>query len=176
MDTRLIRTPALYLVGFMGCGKTTVGAALAYELGWRFYDLDRDIENAAGSSITQVFEWEGEPAFRRREHEALARRIRAAQHGYPMVVALGGGAFAQTENVELIRDNGITLWLDAPFELVRQRVAGQTHRPLAVNPEKFAALYEARRASYVAADYRVAVEGNDAKATVEAILNLPIFD
>ena len=90
MDTRLIRTPALYLVGFMGCGKTTVGAALADELGWSFHDLDGEIEAAAGVAIAEIFVQQGEAEFRRQEHAALERRVRTAQHGQPMVVALGG--------------------------------------------------------------------------------------
>jgi shikimate kinase len=101
MDTRLIRTPALYLVGFMGSGKTTIGAALADELGWRFFDLDDDIEAAAGSKIVDIFERDGEAGFRRREHQALDRRVSSAKHGMPMIVALGGGTFAQENNVDL---------------------------------------------------------------------------
>lgn len=176
MDTRLIRTPALYLVGFMGCGKTTIGAALADELGWSFFDLDDDVEAAAGARIVEIFEREGEAEFRRREHEALDRRVSSAKHGHPMVVALGGGAFAQENNVELVKDNGVTVWLDARFELVRDRVAPQTHRPLARDPEKFAALFQARLPVYARADYRIPIEGDDERAAVSAILGLEIFD
>ena len=175
MDTRLIRTPALYLVGFMGSGKTTIGAALADELGWSFYDLDQEIEAEAGTIIGEIFERQGEAEFRRLEYEALARRVRTAQHGQPMVVALGGGAFTQAGNLEMLRGNGITLWLDAPFELVRERVAEQKHRPLARDPEQFAALYEARRSVYAGADYRIGVESNDERVAVQAILALAIF-
>ena len=176
MDTRLIRTPALYLVGFMGCGKTMIGAALADELGWSFFDLDDDIEEAAGAAIPEIFERDGETAFRLHERNALERRVRAATHGQPMVVALGGGAFAQAGNVELVRDHGITVWLDAPFELVRERVAPQTHRPLARDPKQFAELFETRQAAYAKADYRVAVTGNHAHDAVNSILALSIFD
>ncbi len=176
MDTRLIRTPALYLVGFMGSGKSTIGAAVADELGWSFVDLDDDIEAAAGAKITEIFERDGEPAFRLHEHQALDRRVRTAKHGQPIVVALGGGAFAQEKNVELVRDNGVTIWLDAPFELVRRRVAPQAHRPLARDPEKFAALFAERQTAYAQADYRIPVEGDDQRVAVAAILGLAIFD
>lgn len=176
MDTRLIRTPALYLVGFMGCGKTTIGAALADELGWNFFDLDADIETAAGATIVEIFERHGEPEFRRLEHQALDRRVRSVQHGVPTVLALGGGAFAQDNNIGIVKDNGITLWLDAPFDLVRERVAPQTHRPLARDPERFAALFESRRPVYARADYRIAVSGDDERTAVTAILALPIFN
>ena len=176
MDTRLIRTPALYLVGFMGSGKSTIGSAVADELGWSFVDLDDDIEAAAGARITEIFERDGEPAFRLCEHQALDRRVRSAKHGQPIVVALGGGTFAQENNVELVRDNGITIWLDAPFELVRQRVAPQVHRPLARDPEKFAALFAERQSAYKQADYRIPIEGDDQCVAVAAILRLAIFD
>ena len=176
MDIRLIRTPALYLVGFMGSGKTTIGAALADELGWTFSDLDKEIEAMSGLTIPQIFEQQGEAEFRRKEHEALARKVRTAQYGQPVVVALGGGAFAQADNFELLQGNGITLWLDAPFELIRARIATQTHRPLARDPEKFAALFKERQAAYGLADYRVAVEGDDQRASVQSILSLPILD
>ena len=176
MDTRLIRTPALYLVGFMGSGKTTIGSALADELGWSFFDLDEDIEAAAGARIADIFEREGEPRFRRLEHEALERRVHTAKHGQPMVVALGGGTFAQEPNLELVRDYGVTVWLDAPLELVRERVAPQTHRPLARDPEKFAALFAARQPVYARADYRVPIASDDYRTAVTAIMGLSIFD
>jgi shikimate kinase len=76
----------------------------------------------------------------------------------------------------LVKDHGVTLWLDAPFELVRDRVAPQTHRPLARDPEKFAALFEARLPVYARADYRVSIEDDDERAAVSAILRLEIFD
>ena len=176
MDARLIRTPALYLVGFMGCGKTTVGTALADELGWSFFDLDDDIEAGSGASIGEIFEREGEPEFRRREHHALTRRVESAKHGQPMVVALGGGAFAETVNADLVRDHGLTVWLDAPFELVRARVMPQTHRPLARDPDRFAALFESRRTAYEKADYRISINGDDPRVAVAEIMGLPIFD
>jgi shikimate kinase len=176
MDARLIRTPAVYLVGFMGSGKTTIGSALADELGWTFCDLDDDIEATAGARIVDIFERRGEVEFRRLEHEALDQRVRAAKHGQPMVVALGGGTFAQEKNASLLKDQGITIWLDAPFELVRERVAPQSHRPLARDPEKFAALFEARLAVYEQADYRVKIDGDDPRVAVTRIMALPIFD
>lgn len=176
MDCRLIRTPAIYLVGFMGSGKTTVGAALADELGWSFFDLDDDIETAAGRKIAEIFTEAGEVEFRRQERVALEKRVRAAMHGMPTVIALGGGTFAQAGNAELIRDHGITLWLDVPYEVVAARVAGLAHRPLARDPEKFAALFEERLPAYARADYRVALAGDDPRAAVAAILALPVFE
>lgn len=176
MDSRLIRVPALYLVGFMGSGKSTVGAALADELGWSFFDLDDDIEAAAGRTIVEIFSGQGEVEFRRQERAALEKRMRAAQYGQPAVVALGGGTYAQAGTAELIRDNGITLWLDVPYEMVAARVAGQSHRPLARDPQKFAALFAERQPAYALADYRVEITGDDPRVAVAAILALPVFD
>ena len=175
MITKLKRTPGLYLVGFMGCGKTTVGQALAARLGWPFCDVDERIEKAEGTTISRIFEERGEPEFRRIESEAILTCVRDIERGHPAVVALGGGAFAQENNRALLAANGVTVWLDCPFEVVKRRVALAEHRPLARDEEKFAALYEARRAFYQQADYRVAIDGDDPSSPVEAILAFPIF-
>jgi shikimate kinase len=175
MNTRLIRTPGLYLVGFMACGKTTIGAALAEELGWSFADLDDDIQQNAGYSIPVIFDERGEDEFRRLEHEALRIRIRLIQHGQPTVVSLGGGAFTRKNNYDLVRDNGISVWLDAPLELIRRRLAGQNHRPLARDPEQISRLYHERELSYSRADYRIEIAGDDPAVAVEAVLALPMF-
>jgi shikimate kinase len=175
MNTRLIRTPCIYLVGFMGCGKTTVGTLLADELGWSFADLDEDIELASGRRIPEIFESAGESEFRRLEHEALRCRVRAVQSGKATVLSLGGGAFVEERNCVVVSDNGISVWLDAPLELIRERIAAEDHRPLARDPARFETLYHARRPSYGKADYRVDVHGNDPREVVEAILDLPLF-
>jgi shikimate kinase len=175
MITRLKRSPGLYLVGFMAAGKTTIGKALAERLGWSFADLDDDIEAAARRSISEIFETEGEAAFRLLEKEALRRRVCAIERGCPTVLALGGGAYAQPGNFELVQDNGITLWLDCPFETVQQRVAAATHRPLARDPERFLQLYNERQAAYGRADFRIAIESDDPAVAVTAVLQLPVF-
>ena len=175
MNTKLIRTPGLYLVGFMGSGKTTVGAKLADELGWSFVDLDDDIEAGAGVSIAQLFDDRGEMEFRRMEHEALHGRVRQIQRGSPMVLSLGGGAFAQENNIEMVHDNGISVWLDAPFDLICRRIQGQEHRPLARDAQRFEALYTARQFIYARADYRIEIACNDPVVAVEGIMRLPLF-
>jgi shikimate kinase len=175
MNTRLIRTPGLYLVGFMGCGKTTVGLRLAAELGWEFADLDDDIEAEASSSISAIFDGCGEPEFRRLEREALLRRVKLIQRGQPTVLSLGGGAFVQEANVQVVRDNGVVIWLDAPLDLIRRRVGAEMHRPLARDHVKFADLYAARESAYARADYRIEITGDDPSDAVAAILNLPLF-
>ncbi len=175
MILRLKRTPGIYLVGFMGCGKTTVGRALARRLGWRFADLDEDIEASQQMSINEIFDRFGEDEFRRLEHEALKRRVADIARGAPWVLAVGGGCFAQNRNYELISDNGISIWLDAPLDMIRARIAHSSSRPLARDPEKFEELYHARRPAYEKADYRIEVGPGGSPEAVEKILQLPIF-
>lgn len=175
MNVKLKQTPGVYLVGFMGSGKTTIGRALAARLGWEFGDVDDDIETKAGRPIVEIFDAEGEEAFRSLETEAIRGRVNTVRRGKPLVLALGGGAFTREENVALLNENGITVWLDCGFDLVRRRVAGMTHRPLARDPRTFAALYESRREAYAKAEYRIAEHGDDPEAAVDQILKLTCF-
>ena len=175
MILKLKRTPGIYLVGFMASGKTTVGQLLADELGWTFADLDADIESAQGTSIAEIFDARGEEEFRRIEQEAVRKRVREVQHGKPMVLALGGGTFAQAANQALLTENGVTIWLDCPYDRLCARLDGTSDRPLARDREKFKQLYEDRRAHYGQADFRVEIDSDDPAAIVEAILKLPIF-
>jgi shikimate kinase len=175
MILKLKRTPGIYLVGFMGCGKSTVGRALADELGWNFFDLDDEIENGAGSTISEIFDTQGEEMFRVLEASALAKRVRAVQSGHPQVIALGGGALMNDKNFELVSNHGVVVWLDAPFDLIERRVAAESHRPLARNHEKLRELFEIRCSRYAQADYRVEAPDEEALATVQRILALPLF-
>jgi shikimate kinase len=175
MNLRLKRTPGLYLVGFMGCGKTTIGRLAAARLGWSFADLDDDIEAAEGVTITGIFAGRGEAEFRRIESEALRARVCQISAGRPTVLALGGGAFVQPANYELIEQHGVSVWLDCPLDVLQARVSGATHRPLARDPKRFAELFEARRPFYSRADYRLPIETDDAAAAVDALLALPLF-
>jgi shikimate kinase len=175
MNLKLKRAPGVYLVGFMGSGKTTVGRHLARRLGWNFFDLDDEIESAEKAAITELFAARGEAEFRRLETEMLRRHVAWIERGRPAVVALGGGAFAQFENRDLLSDRGLSVWLDCPFETVSRRVAAASHRPLARDSAQFAALYHARLDAYRLADVRVTVESDDPESTVDAILSDPQF-
>jgi len=171
MNLRLKRTPGIYLVGFMASGKSTVGRHLAHRLGWNFFDTDAEIESAERMTIAEIFEQRGEPEFRRIEREILRQHVRWIERGRPAVLALGGGAFAEEANRELLRDNGIAIWLDCPFSVVQRRVAAHhVVRPLARDPEKFESLWNLRRQFYELADARIPVESDEAEATVDAIL------
>jgi len=175
MNLKLKRTPGIYLVGFMGSGKSTVGRHLAHRLGWSFFDLDGEIEAAEKTSIGEIFETRGEAEFRRIETAMLRQHVASIERGRPAVVALGGGAFAHPENRELLQDHGITFWLDCPFEIVSRRVAQASHRPLARDPEKFAALYRERLDTYRLADAQITIAGDNSDEAVEAILQHPLL-
>jgi shikimate kinase len=175
MTLKLKRTPGLYLVGFMASGKSTIGRVLADNLGWPLYDIDADIEREQGMSIADIFDDRGEAAFRDLETSMIAKRVRMVQSGLPGVVVLGGGAFVQPRNFELLENNGITVWLDCPFELVRQRLGDTSTRPLARNPEMLARLYADRRPLYSRADFRIEICEEDIDEVVNRILSLPIF-
>jgi shikimate kinase len=175
MILKLKQTPGIYLLGFMGCGKSTVGSALADELGWTFFDLDQEVEKAAGASINEVFDQQGEAAFRALETEALRKRVYNVRTGRPQVIALGGGTFTIEENVELASNHGVTIWLDTPLEVIEQRISAETHRPLARDPVRLHALYSERLTDYARADYRIDTVDREPASIVSSILALPLF-
>ena len=175
MNLRLKRTPGIYVVGFMASGKSTVGRHLAHRLGWNFFDTDEEIEAAEKTSISRLFAERGEKEFRRIESEILRQHCRWIERGRPAVLALGGGAFVETGNRRMLADNGMAVWLDCPFPVIQKRVAATTHRPLARDPEQFAALYEARRVLYRTAEIHIPVESDDPEVTVEAIVRHPLM-
>ncbi len=175
MILTLKRTPAIYMVGFMACGKSTVSRLVAERLGWQFIDLDQEIEQQQGASIAEIFQTRGEAEFRRLETEAIRACVQQAERGRPLVMALGGGAYIQPENYELLSNHGITIWLDCPLEILKQRVQGDLTRPLASDPERFERLYAERRPYYARADFRIDTSGLSPEQAADAVLALPIF-
>lgn len=176
MILKLKRTPGIYLVGFMASGKTTIGRLLADHLGWQFADLDEEIEAQQETTISDLFDRLGEPEFRRIESAALRKHLRTIECGRPTVVALGGGTFAQAENLALLEHCGVTIWLDCPLETVKHRVAQASHRPLARDGQRFEELFHARQPAYAKAEYRIPIECDDPSAALQAILQLPLFE
>jgi shikimate kinase len=171
MDTRLKRTPGIYLTGFMGTGKTTIGKMLADRLGWNFVDLDAEIEAAQHITIAELFEKRGEPEFRDIESAMLQKIVQRIERGAPSVVALGGGTYVGEENARLINEHGISVWLDCPVDILQSRLDETESRPLARDPERFRRLYEERGTAYARASYRVSSDCAWEQA-VDAILHL----
>jgi shikimate kinase len=155
----------------MGSGKTSVAAALARLLGWRFEDLDGLIEAQEQRSISEIFRTDGEAHFRELERQALGRTLRdsAVQR---RVIALGGGTFAQSGNLELFADPAaVTVFLDAPVEELWNRCQDQPNtRPLRQNREHFRNLYEDRRQFYTRAGLHIQTSGKSVDAIAEEIV------
>ncbi|HET7871527.1 MAG TPA: shikimate kinase [Terriglobales bacterium] len=170
------RTRRVFLIGFMGAGKTSVGRALARRLGWVFCDLDDLIEEREGNSIAAIFAEQGEAAFRQAESAALKVLLEERVQG-DRIVALGGGAFVQAQNREALEQSGaITVLLDAPLQELRRRCRedeGSRVRPLAQQEDRFTELFIARRPAYERARHRVETMGKtveEVAAEIECIL------
>ncbi|HEU5022574.1 MAG TPA: shikimate kinase [Bryobacteraceae bacterium] len=176
MHLKLKRTPGIFITGFMGSGKTTVGRIVAERLGWEFVDLDRDIEERERDTIANIFAKRGESEFRRIETEAIQRWLRKIECGSPTVIALGGGAFVQPRNYEMLGNNGISVWLDCSLDVVEARLADAADtRPLARDKEAFRKLYNERKVLYGRADFRVNGDLDYDQAAGE-IVKLPLWN
>ena len=142
------------LVGMMGAGKTAVGKALAAKFSVPFLDSDSEIVSAANMSIAEIFERDGEPFFRARESEVIARLLA----GEPCVLSTGGGAFLAERNRALISQRGIAVCLNASLPLLWSRVRSKDSRPLLQTPDPLQTLsdlFEARAPIYALADLSV---------------------
>lgn len=166
---------AVFLVGFMGAGKTSVGRVLAQQLGWAFEDLDDRIVEREGRTVAEIFHSSGEPVFRRAEQAALESVLEELRAGGFRIVALGGGAFMQSENSALLRASAVpTVFLDAPVDELWRRCCEQaeetgTERPLLRNMQQFRQLYEARRKGYLQASRKVRTGGRAVDAIAAEI-------
>jgi shikimate kinase len=134
----------IYLVGFMGAGKSTVGRELALKLGWAFLDLDAEIEKSEKLAVREIFAQFGEPRFRELEHAQLKRLAETSK----AILALGGGAYVNETNRRLVDATGVAVWLNASMTSVRQRIRPDGTRPLLADPERAKQLYAERIPSY----------------------------
>jgi shikimate kinase len=147
-------TTHLFLVGFMGSGKSSVGPLLANRLGRAFYDLDQLVEEEEGTPVSGIFSERGESYFRSLESRLLRRLVGLP----PAVIALGGGAFSSPENRSLIRRSGTSVWLEVSLEAARERCLKDPSRPLAQDEARFNSLFHSRQPIYQTADAVVKVE------------------
>ena len=165
-------TKHLVLVGMMGAGKTTVGSRLARRLDRPFVDSDVQVEGRAGRTVRQIFEAEGEAAFRALESEVLAEALGSEE---PAVIAAAGGTVLDPNNRRRMRECGTVVYLSAPPAALAPRVGGQDHRPL-LGDDPAAALQrmdEARRFLYAEiADHVIDVASTPPDDVVERIVAL----
>jgi len=159
---------AVFLVGFMASGKSSVGQELARRLGWDFVDMDARIESRERQSIPEIFRQRGEPGFRLAVTSAL-RDLLTEPLKRDSVVALGGGAFVQERNRELLRQ-WPAVFLEAPLsELWQRSLTDGVERPLREDPEQFAQLYAERLPCYRQASLVVETAGKQLTSICEEI-------
>lgn len=160
----------IVLVGLMGAGKSCIGRRLAGRLGVPFVDADHEIEQAAGCTISEIFEKYGEPYFRDGERRVMRRLL----HGTPSVLAAGGGAFMDPETRNVIRKHGLSIWLKADLDTLSQRTKGRSHRPLlnGIDPrDVLSRLIEARYPVYAQADITVETGNDNPTVTCVRVMN-----
>jgi shikimate kinase len=146
-----VKADKLYLVGFMGAGKTTVAKALGKRTGWRVEDIDERIEAREHRSVAAIFSQQGESYFRQLERLALGDLL-PLRH---VVVATGGGTFVEADNRALMLADGAVAWLDLPLTQIIERVPADGRRPLASDRAQMEQLYARRQLAYAHAHVRV---------------------
>ena len=151
----------MYLVGFMGAGKTTVARAMAKRLDWQAMDIDELIEARERQTVAALFAKQGEAYFRARERAVLLEQA-GARHA---IVATGGGTFVDPQNRAIIHHDGVSVWLDVPLDRLIARIPVDGRRPLAADRAEFERLYLARRAAYEQAHHRI----DAARATADEV-------
>ncbi|MEA2569575.1 MAG: shikimate kinase [Acidobacteriota bacterium] len=162
----------IYLVGFMGAGKTTVGRELSSRIDTPFFDLDDLVEAAEQQSIREIFAQHGEPHFRKRERDIL----RSTRYLENAVVATGGGTFTFDENIQFIQSEGLSVYLSAPYSLLRSRIGEKAaERPLFRDDLATHELYNARIRYYRMSDVTIEVREEETPNEIveRLLLELP---
>lgn len=163
----------LCLVGLPGCGKSSVGRKLAALLDVPFVDVDSNIEVMQGARVAEIFESQGEEAFRLMEREMIAYFLHAPK---PMVMATGGGAYISPVTRKILNENTLTVWIKPSFDIVLERVSRRNHRPLLEQGDKkkiLTDLMNKRYPVYEEADVKVETEaGSHHEAALSIIREL----
>jgi shikimate kinase len=156
----------IYLTGFMGAGKTSVGRTLSQRLGLPFADLDEEIERRTGATVREIFARGGEPEFRRLELETLAELVQQPD----LVLATGGGTPAAPAARRLLGSTGVLVWLNPPFSTIVERIGalGKETRPLFRDEVQAWELYRSRLPAYRASDLKVDVASGETPEEVAA--------
>ena len=162
-----MKADKVYLVGFMAAGKTSVARALGKRLDWPCVDIDELIEQRERQSVADIFATHGESYFRAVERQVLLEQI-GPRH---LVVATGGGTFADPQNRAAINGDGVSVWLDVPLERLIGRVPADRRRPLAADRAGFERLYHQRRAGYEQAHVRLDAGRASVDALVEQLVD-----
>jgi shikimate kinase len=169
MSGEMVVDRPLVLVGLMGAGKSCIGRRLAQRLRLPFVDADREIEQAAGCSIPEIFARHGEQAFRDGERRVILRLLESP----PFVLATGGGAFMDPRTRAVIREKAISIWLRADLDLLVRRTGRRGDRPLLQVDDpraKLAELMTTRYPIYAEADLTVDSQDGPPDATLERVL------
>lgn len=153
----------LYLVGFMGAGKSTIARAAGRRLGWRVEDIDERIEARERRSVASIFAQNGEAYFRQLERQVLGELL-PQRH---VIIATGGGTFVEPDNRALMLSDGAVAWLDVPLGQVLKRVPNDGRRPLAADRTAMEQLYQRRQLAYAEAHVRI-----DSSRPVQEVVEL----
>jgi shikimate kinase len=156
----------IYLIGFMGAGKTAIGRLLASKLGWKFIDLDEEIERREGRAVAEIFRREGESHFRTLERLCLKDFSSSPE----TVIALGGGAFVDPENRNITETTGISVWLKVPFSKLVERVKIDGTRPKFTDRAQAERLYEMREPLYALAKIQISTEHGTPESAADEII------
>ncbi|MDH4069540.1 MAG: shikimate kinase [Ignavibacteria bacterium] len=167
------RNARVYLTGFMGSGKSTIGPILANSIGWSFVDVDSAVEESAGRSVQEIFEGEGEAAFRMLERKV----IDATEQMTRTVIALGGGTIASEQNFRQVARAGILVYLQVDRDDLTKRLRNKANRPLLATSvrdvsvhETLDALFKVREPFYAMADIVVATGKEPVGRTVDELV------
>jgi shikimate kinase len=162
-----VKTDKIYLVGFMGAGKSSVARALSRRLGWQMTDIDDMIERRERQTVADLFSRKGEAYFRAAERAVLMDQL-STRH---VVVATGGGTFVDPQNRAVINQDGASVWLDVALDRLVARVPADGRRPLAADRVEFERLYLLRRAAYEQALVRLDASRAPVQALVEQLVH-----